>query len=80
MPLRGGVRRLIAKTILNFNFDYLTPSVSTLTKSHFAFLWSPLSLTNTCLEGFFGCFYISDKDHKQDQELQGNDRESILKP
>ena len=25
----GGVRRLMEKTILNFHFDYLTPSLST---------------------------------------------------
>ena len=24
----GGVRRLMAKTILNFHFDYLTPSLT----------------------------------------------------
>ena len=28
MTIRGGGRRLIAKTILNFHFDYLTPSLS----------------------------------------------------
>ena len=27
VPLRGGVGRLMAKTILNFHFDYLKPSL-----------------------------------------------------
>ena len=27
MPLRGGVRRLMANAILNFHFDFLNPSL-----------------------------------------------------